>query len=250
MKFNESFSANHLGNGIVQFDNAFSVDHEDFALFISDVENNGIHQGYKKEESKNEGGYVFSEEEFSEAPDRYVGLSGNLNTEKGKEVLQQMNHTIYRCLVKYCKVFPVAMSEVAWETDGYIIKYSSGQSIGPHSDCALPYQEDGITPINSFPLYNTLTTALVLNDDFSGGEIIYRPWGISAQPGAGSVIMYPSCFVGCHEVSPITDGKRYAYLKWFGHGQPGNMNPSLITTLKADVGVEPWEQPIVGVGTV
>lgn len=246
----ESIKSFHLGNGIMQFENVLQIDEENLSSFIGDVETNGILQGYNKDDGRNEGGYEFSEGDFNEAPSRFVGLDGSLKTESGKKFLAEIKNGIYESLVRYCRVFPIVMSEVAWSTDGYVIRYSNNQNIGPHTDCALPYGPDGVTPINSFPLHNTLTAGLFLNENFEGGEIYYRPWDISAKPKAGSVLIYPSSFMGCHEVSPVTSGTRYAYLCWYGHGIPENAGTFRIPSLTKDVGESFMEQKVVPIGEV
>lgn len=250
MKLNENSKSFHLGNAIVCFEEALSISKTELKEFIDDVEENAILQGFDEKEKRNEGGYEFTEEKFSEAPHRFVSLDSTLKTESGKNSLNQIQKAIYQCVVKYCRIFPVALSEVKWSTDGYIIKYSNNQNIGPHSDCALPYGADGITPISSYPLHNTLTVGVVLNDDFDGGEIIYRPWGITSKPPAGSILIYPSCFTGCHEVSPVTSGTRYAYLCWYGHGVPDHMGALSVPSLVEDVGDQFMEQEFVDIGEI
>lgn len=60
-----------------------------------------------------------------------------------------------------------------------------------------------------------LSTSIVLNNDFEGGELEFE--GVKEQPkmGKGSVIVFPS-FVR-HQVKPVTKGVRYSAVAWM-HG--------------------------------
>ena len=106
-----------------------------------------------------------------------------------------------------------------WRTSGQVASYSVGQNIGPHGDCALPYDNEG-NILNSFPLHNTLTGSMTLSDGYEGGAIRFRPWNITTNPKLGSVLIYPSSFMGCHEVEKIVSGARNVYLQWFCQGNP------------------------------
>lgn len=243
---------NHLGNGVVQFDNALAASREDIQTYLNRLVINTRPQGYTEiddDSLRNDGSYTFNPEQYSTSPSRYVQLRYDGMPEEDELVVDCIESALLSCLVEYCKLFPVAMETVKWKTHGYIIKYTPGQYIGPHSDCALPYDEVTGRSLNAFPLYNTITAGIILNDDYEGGALRYRPWGIVARPKASSAILYPSSYAGCHEVEPITSGTRFAYLAWFGHGELGQeQNYSQIRNLKAEVGEENRYQQFVPVG--
>ena len=211
----------HLGNGIIKFDNVFDIDKEHFKTFKISLENTTRRESQIKDQDgsvRTEGGYTIPSDLVKYSPTRYTDLSSFDG--KDKELIYTLQQAMHRCVVEYCNVFPVVIENIRWVTNGYIIKYENGQCIGPHSDCNIAYAEDNVTPINTVPIYNVLTVGAFLNDDFVGGDISYRPWGITAKPGIGSVLVYPSSYMGCHEVAPVTEGQRYAYLRWYGHGEP------------------------------
>jgi len=205
----------HLGNGIMSFDDV--IDTSDFEAYLERIyaENLDATHGVSAESSINDGGYMVEQEHVLKMPTRFNGLSYGSEFTKGITTL--INDGIYRCLVEYCRSFPVAIECIGWRTSGQIASYSIGQTIGPHSDCALPYDKDG-NVLNSFPLHNTLTGSMALNEDYEGGNIRFRPWGITVRPKVGSVLIYPSSFMGCHEVEPIVSGVRNSYLQWFCQG--------------------------------
>lgn len=239
----------HLGNGIVKFDNVFSVDKEHFDLFKSSLEKTTRRESQISESDGSvltEGAYKIPAEHIKYSPTRYTDLSSFDG--KDKELVLRLQQSMHRCVVEYCKIFPVVIENIRWVTNGYIIKYENGQCIGPHSDCNIAYAEDNVTPINTVPIYNVLTVGAFLNDDFVGGQISYRPWGITARPGTGSVLIYPSSYMGCHEVSPVTEGQRYAYLRWYGHGEPPNAINESVANLLGDLKTKNTEQKFVLTG--
>lgn len=202
----------HLGSGVVMIDELLSreqIDGEQLRKIFFNV----VPQGYSVINGKiiSDGGYEFDEAGRDRAPLRYTNIS-----EFG--ITQLLRDAIYRGVVEYCKIFPVAVECITGQTDGYIIRYIPGNDMGPHSDCNIPYKPGTIEPITTSPAFNTLTTSIFLNDGYSGGEVRFRTWGITARPKFGSALIYPSNFIGCHEVDEVRDAERWAFLSWFYHG--------------------------------
>ena len=241
----------HMGNGIVKFDNALDIDSETLQNFIGSVETTDKNEIVKDGDDYilTDGKYRIPSSHVSMTPKRFTELY-KLEKQEDVEFMETIRETITTCLVEYCKIFPIVIENIRWVTNGYIIKYENGQYIGAHSDCNIAYQSDGITPANSLPMQNILTCGLFLNDDFTGGELHYRPWGITARPKSGSVVIYPSSYLGCHEVYPVVDGARYAYLCWFGHGEThGSSTQSVYNTVK-NIGMTNSQQKYVPVGII
>ena len=209
--------AKHLGNGIMLFEDV--IDTSSFSAYLERIfaEKSEATNGVDIDSSQNDGGYTVEESHASELPIRFHGLSSG--SEFLKEITESIDGVLYQCLVEYCRSFPVAIDCIRWRTSGQVASYSVGQNIGPHSDCSIPYDNQG-NVLNSFPLHNTLTASMVLNDGYQGGAIKFRPWAITTNPKIGCVLIYPSSFMGCHEVEPITSGVRNVYLQWFCQGKP------------------------------
>jgi predicted 2-oxoglutarate/Fe(II)-dependent dioxygenase YbiX len=241
----------HLGSGIVRFDEVFGVDPENFEGFKKDLELTIPQQNKVIDEDgsvRTSGGYKIEGNHFKDSPTRYTNLQ-TLN-DSNKNFVSILQQAMHDCVVEYCKIFPVVIENIRWVTNGYVIKYENGQSIGPHSDCNIAYDEDNVTPINTTPIYNILTVGAFLNNDFAGGEISYRPWGIVQRPNVGSILIYPSSYIGCHEVAPVTQGARYAYLRWYGHGDaPSGKNESVFHLLE-NLKIINFEQKAVLVGEI
>ena len=56
---------------------------------------------------------------------------------------------------------------------------------------------------------------LYLNDDFTGGELIFPQQKITIKPRAGLLVVFPSNHQFVHEVRPVISGRRYSLPIWF-----------------------------------
>ena len=241
----------HLGHGIVLFENALDIDKELTSQYMEYLRstNNEVHFFDTSESSEvvNTSGYKFDKNEISLAPERFIRTITNDTPKQFVDLVQSYEDTLYACLVEYCKLFPVAVEAITWRARGSIATYKNGQHIGCHSDSSVPCAV-GEMPANQIALHTTLTASLVLNNDFEGGELGFRAWGKVVHINAGSILYYPSTYIGAHEVLPVTSGERIAYLERFCHGHPGigmhevNDNNLMsgnqwLPTLREDVGL-------------
>jgi predicted 2-oxoglutarate/Fe(II)-dependent dioxygenase YbiX len=229
----------HHGSGIVQFGNPSLINQDLFKEVMEGIEKNTLPQGYtespkSKDAKLNNGLYEYSEDDIQSAPIRYNNYLYEGMPQKHIDFILLLEDALYKSIVQYAVLFPVVINSIRWRTRGYFIRYENGQGIGPHSDCDLPYGEDNVTPLSSFPLSNTVTAAVVLNEDYAGGELSYAPWGIEFKPKIGDILMYPSSYAGCHSVNPVTQGVRYAYLSWFAQGRNESTPSSVHETAELD----------------
>lgn len=220
----------HLGNAIVLFENAYSVDIDlvDRYMAYLRATNDEVHF-FNTEDSDdivNTSGYKFDKNEINLAPERYIRTVTNETPKEFVDLIQSYEDTLYECLVEYCKLFPVAVEAITWRSRGSIATYKNGQHIGCHSDSSVPC-EIGEVPANQIALHTTLTASLVMNKTFIGGEIGFRAWGTVVDISAGSILFYPSTYTGAHEVLPVTSGERIVYLQRFCHGHPGIGMPNV-----------------------
>jgi hypothetical protein len=241
----------HLGHGIVLFENAFDVDTELVSQYMNYLRstNEEVHFFDTKESSEavNTSGYKFDKNEINLAPERFIRTVTNDTPKQFVDLIQSYEDTLYSCLVEYCKLFPVAVEAITWRSRGSIATYKNGQHIGPHSDSSIPCAV-GEMPTNQIALHTTLTASLVMNNEFEGGEIGFRAWDKVVHINAGSILYYPSTYIGAHEVLPVTSGERIVYLERFCHGHPGIGMPEVhdnnlmsgnqwLPMLKEDVGL-------------
>jgi hypothetical protein len=235
----------HLGHGIVMISGLVGRD-EINASELEQIVYSKTPQGYSVVNGKmiSDGGYEFDEQGRQRAPFRYTDIAEFAITET-------LRKAIYRAVVEYCRVFPVAVECITGQTDGYLIRYLPGCDMGPHSDCNIPYKSGTLEPLTVSPAFNTLTTSIFINDGYSGGDVRFRTWGITARPEFGSALIYPSNFIGCHEVDEVSSGERWAFLSWFYHGN-GQENKigsyEWAQKFKEDVGLLNSQQEQVLVG--
>jgi len=219
----------HLGNGVVTFKDIINITNDASIDWLSRVESGCTPQQYVEidgDSERNVGGYEFSKDSYDTRPTRFDRFDHNALTETDKKFKELVDNSIYFAVVNYGKIFPASVSELTFKTDGHIAKYEPNQYIGHHSDCAIPYERNSFNPIHMAPLYNTLTVSVAMNDNYEGGELHFKTWGITVKAPVGTITVYPSNFMGAHEVLPVTSGVRYSYLGWFCHGD--NSNKSML----------------------
>jgi hypothetical protein len=104
------------------------------------------------------------------------------------------------CLGDYCLEYDVHDKLIGnyWQ----MLKYGNGQKFDNHSD-----------DHPAFP--RTISITGYLNNDYDGGELEYKNFGLSFCPEAGDVLVFPSNFVYAHRVAPVKSGTRYALVNWF-----------------------------------
>jgi len=149
------------------------------------------------------------------------------------DVVRAWDALLYDCVVEYCSNFPEVISNVQWTFAGHLLSYENSQHIGWHSDTLIaryPPEQYGQEPESQFAMHLTLSALLYLNDDYEGGEIEWKYPSMSYKPQEGSVVIYPSSFMGAHRVLPC-DGRRRAYIKFYGHGYPANHQPDQLQWL-------------------
>jgi 2OG-Fe(II) oxygenase superfamily len=88
----------------------------------------------------------------------------------------------------------------------------SGDSHIPHADNER--REGGWWVPNHTP-QRDYTALAYLNDDFTGGELVFPDLGIAIAPRAGLLVGFPSNHEFVHAVPKVLSGKRYSLPVWF-----------------------------------
>lgn len=61
------------------------------------------------------------------------------------------------------------------------------------------------------PAYVTTVSAVAyLNDNYSGGELIFPRFNLTIKPDAGDLVVFPSTYIYEHSSEPIIDGTKYS----------------------------------------
>ena len=252
----------HLGMGVVLFEQALDIDQEFLFEYIDWLKANKENEFIYEEENGvlyaiNKSGFKFNVEDIKRAPQRFIDL---LNRQyqanppkKYIDFISSLENTVYKCIVGYCKYFEDAATTSWWRPIGHIVGYESGQKIGPHCDTQVPY-EWGKKINNQAPIHNTLSINLYLNDcvdsdsllnkyTYTGGEIHFSNIPYTYMPKAGSVLVYPSSYIGRHEVCEIKNGERYAFLSNACYG--ASFDSQDIEIIGQDTGNKHWMPELI-----
>lgn len=222
-------NSKHLGMGVVLCEDVIQIDNELINEYTSWLKKNEEDSFTYYEEdgvkyARNKTGFKFRLDDISLAPQRFLDLNGELVDREPKkewiDFVKECEDAIYKALIEYCKHFPDAATTAWWRPKGHIAGYENGQHIGAHCDDQIPW-EWGSRPQSQVSMFNNTSMNLYLNTcgkDYQGGEICFPSVPYTYSPKAGDVIMYPSNYIGRHEVLPVTSGVRYAFLTMACYG--------------------------------
>ena len=185
----------------------------------------------------NRGGYKFTPEQFKQAPGRLVGLKHGANAED-LEFVNRMDAVVAECLRVYMRIYPQVRPSIWWRTPSHCCLYEEGQDLGPHSDQTYERGDDewnmGIhagrhdAPVTEFPVHTVVTSGLTLIDECEGGELFYPNANLTKKILPGSVVLYPSSYIGTHGVNMVTSGTRVSYLQFFCQGTPAQEHAGFV----------------------
>tara|TARA_R110000782_G_scaffold46382_1_gene102450 strand:- start:803 stop:1387 length:585 start_codon:yes stop_codon:yes gene_type:complete len=89
--------------------------------------------------------------------------------------------------------------------DIQILKYNIGGHYKFHVD-------------NAASIHRTYSCVLFLNDDYEGGDLLFKFPGESREykinKQKNSMVVWPSNFLYPHSVTPVTQGERYSVVSW------------------------------------
>ena len=206
-------------SGVVEFPNAFTVDPDAVAQWM-ELRRTCEPDDYTVNDDGNfvnRGGYVFTPEQYQSSPSRFLNLEP-----EGEDTtfLESILDVMYKCVLEYIYIFPTVAQSIWWRTDGQVASYKDGQGMGPHHDRAIEYIPGDI-PASEAPIHNERTGSIVLQKAEEGGQLLFPINKTIINGEAGTVILYPSNYIGSHAVAPVTRGERLSYLEFYGQGTPG-----------------------------
>ena len=112
-------------------------------------------------------------------------------------IIAEIHDAILKCIEDYSFR---TQKDLGYLPDEITIrKYHVGGKMGPHIDCEEDDDEARLTA----------SLVLYLNDDFEGGDVIFREQGINIRPEPGSLLIFPSVKPYYHESTEITSGYKY-----------------------------------------
>ena len=210
-----------LTNGIVIFQDVIEIDQDFLNEWVNRRRETEPEDFTINDDGNyvNRGGYIFTPEQYQSAPGRILNLYPEGVTNEDKNFVEMLDNALYECLLAYIGIFPEVAPSVWWRSPGHVATYKDGQHMGSHHDNGVEYVP-GTTPDVEQAIHNVITGSICLNDDYTGGELQFSNNDASMCPPAGTVVMYPSNYIGAHSVLPVDEGNRYSYLQFFGQGTP------------------------------
>jgi hypothetical protein len=221
----------HIGMGVVICEKVIDIDQNLLFEYMNWIRKNEestftYHEEDGIKYATNKTGFKFNLTDIAKAPQRFLDTKGNQSgieaPQRYIDFIDSLEDAIYDALVEYCCYFPDAAGTSWWRPNGHIAGYKNGQGIGQHCDDQVPY-EWGKPTGSQVSMHNSSSINLYLNDcvdsdaeldgyNYTGGEIHFPNVPATWKPKAGSVAIYPSSYIGRHEVLPVIKGSRYAYL--------------------------------------
>lgn len=53
-----------------------------------------------------------------------------------------------------------------------------------------------------------------LNQDFSGGEVLFPRQNVKVKPALGAAVIFPACYTHPYQILPVLQGVQYIFLGW------------------------------------
>lgn len=220
----------HLGMGIVHFPNAVSIDQKLIIPFLSSLRKEALKKDFTIIHDENQNpiyainrsGHRYSLEDIESSCNHIMDFS---HSEKiYKDFFVHCEKVMYECLLNYIEMYPMLLPCLWWRTKGHVVAYGPGSSFGLHCDNDINYQPDAI-PDQQLAIRNVVGCLIYINGNsehdgygYSGGEISFPYAEKIYSPKSGDILMFPSNYLGTHEVFPVISGERYAYVGYFAQG--------------------------------
>ena len=219
----------NLGGGVVVFEDVISVPIYEITNLVDKLSAAAIKEQYEyvyDSEGKpihaiNKSGFIYQIDSIAKNPIRIQNLTDPF--------FRQCENVIYECLLEYIELFPAVLQCLWWKSEGHVLKYPTGSSLGFHCDNDVNYRYGQLPPFEH-ATRNVISALVYINsncDDsdcdeysFTGGEMSIPYFDVKIKPKSGTVVFMPANYLGAHEIMEITSGSRYSYLSWFAQGSP------------------------------
>lgn len=89
----------------------------------------------------------------------------------------------------------------SWHDMYGILRYGPGQKVIDHYDDCIKFNRK-------------ISTVYYINDNYTGGEIVFPRFDITYKPVANSFLIFPATYVYNHSVTPVIEGTRYSVVSW------------------------------------
>ena len=240
----------NYGMGIVCFPKSIEVNQDLVVPYFSALKEKAIRDGYtivhedgSEPYAVNRSGHRYEIDEIQKSAGRIMDFIDDDSPKELVAFFQECEKTIHNHLLMYIEMYPRVLSNIWWMETGHVAAYGAGSSLGLHNDNEVNYQV-GFEPDLQLATRHVLSVLLYLNSsadgqdnvgkhEYRGGEIEFVYANAVHKPKSGDLLIFPSNYLGTHQVKPCLSGERYVYISYFSHGsadsergiQPGRPVP-------------------------
>jgi hypothetical protein len=225
----------NYGMGVVCFPNAIDVDQDLIIPYLASLKQKAVEEDYtivKEEDGAsyaiNRSGHRFSIDDIDRAASHIMNFLDENSPKELVSFFEKCEETFYTCLLRYIEIFPMILPNIWWRTLGHVLAYGPNSDMGIHNDNDVNYQP-GFEPDLQLATRNVLGVIIYLNSsvpnkedikkhEYNNGEIVFEYANATHYPKAGDILMFPSNYLGTHEIKPCLNGSRYAYIGYFAQG--------------------------------
>jgi len=230
-------SSNYInyGMGIVCFPNSIKVDQDLIIPYLSALKQKVIREDYTIVEEDNgipyavnRSGHKYNIRDIEISASHIMNF---INEQSPKELaifFANCEKVMYQKLLEYIELFPMILRNIWWKTLGHVLAYSPGSDMGIHNDNDVNYQFKE-EPDLQLATRNVVGSIIYLNSsvstkedikkyEYNNGEIYFPYADVKYTPKSGDLLMFPSNYLGTHQIQKCINGHRYAYIGYFAQG--------------------------------
>jgi predicted 2-oxoglutarate/Fe(II)-dependent dioxygenase YbiX len=131
---------------------------------------------------------------------------------KTQDINPLIREVYYGLITKYVMPFFGVKIE-SWERP-QLLSYEKGGKYDPHADGELSVKKPGGKNVWRRFHNRDISLILYLNDEFTGGDLIFPDYGIRIKPKPGLFVAFPSTGDYLHGAEPTQSGDRIVMVTW------------------------------------
>ena len=225
----------NYGMGVICFPNAIDIDQDLVIPYLSSLKQKAIEEDYTIVEENgvpayavNRSGHRYSIPDIQTSASHIMNFLDQNSPKELHLFFEKCENVMYNSLLKYIEMYPMILRNLWWRTLGHVLAYGPGSDMGLHNDNDVNYQVD-LEPDLQLATRNVVGMIIYLNSsvekkedivkyEYNNGEICFPYAKAKHTPKAGDVLIFPSNYLGTHEIKPCYNGSRYAYIGYFAQG--------------------------------
>jgi len=241
--------------GIVCFPNAINVNQDLVIPYLASLKEKAMKEDYNivtesdgNTYAINRSGHRYSIEDIGINASHIMNFIDQNSSKELVDFFEECEKTFYNSLLRYIEIFPMILPNIWWRTLGHVLAYGPNSKMGIHNDNDVNYQA-GFEPDLQLATRNVIGVIIYLNSsvsskediikyEYNKGEIVFPYANVTHAPKTGDVLMFPSNYLGTHEINECVNGSRYAYIGYFAQGSSHPERGVYITNSAPPIGMQ------------